>query len=149
VAQKVLVQLVDDLDGTATDDIETVAFSLDGVNYEIDLGDFNSERLREALGVYISAARRTGGRQRRGTGVKALAAVVEAPVVKAAPAADREQTKAIRAWAQNQGYEVSARGRIPANIIEEFEEAHAPKATAPAKKKPGRPRKAATPAFSG
>ena len=42
MAQKVQVLLVDDLDGGEAD--ETVAFSLDGVAYEIDLSTNNAAR---------------------------------------------------------------------------------------------------------
>jgi hypothetical protein len=138
VAQKVLVQLVDDLDGSTPADIETVTFSLDGVNYEIDLGPKNARKLRDGLTEFVSEARRVGGRIKRGTAAKTAAA-------KTAPPANREQTKAIREWARNEGHALSTRGRIPAHIVEAFEEAHAPK---PAKKGRGR-KKAATPAFSG
>jgi hypothetical protein len=39
MAQKVTVQMVDDLDGTADDDVSTVSFALDGVSYELDLSE--------------------------------------------------------------------------------------------------------------
>jgi hypothetical protein len=112
MAQKVLVQLVDDLDGTTADDITTVTFGLDGVNYEIDLTNNNATKLRDQLEDFVGAARRIGGRVKRGTslGVK--------------PAANREQSKAIRDWARQNGYELSDRGRIPSNVIEAFETAH-------------------------
>jgi nucleoid-associated protein Lsr2 len=116
VAQKLTVQLVDDLDGTHSDDIGTVTFGLDGVTYEIDLTDANADNLRKALDDYIARARRTGGRIKRGaapTGSRATAG------------AGREQAQAIREWARNNGYEVSDRGRIPANVIDAFEAAHA------------------------
>lgn len=114
MAQKVVVQLVDDLDGTAAEDITTVSFGLDGVTYDIDLTPSNAAKLRNSLGDYVEAARRTGGRVKRGTSPKA-----------AAPAANREQTRAIRDWARQNGFELSDRGRIPSNVIEAFEEAHA------------------------
>jgi hypothetical protein len=115
MAQKVSVQLVDDLDGTAADDITTITFGLDGANYEIDLTAGNAAKLRTQLGDFIDSARRTGGRVKRGT----------SPGVK--PAANREQTRAIRDWARQNGYELSDRGRIPSNVIEAFEAAHAGK----------------------
>src|ERR1700741_4095539 len=66
MAQKVLVQLVDDLDGTTSDSsISTVQFALDGVTYEIDLTDSNDERLRGLFSDYVTSARRTGGRVKR------------------------------------------------------------------------------------
>jgi hypothetical protein len=114
MAQKVTVQLVDDLDGTASDDITTVTFGLDGATYEIDLTANNAAKLRNQLGDFVGAARRTGGRVKRGTTPGA-----------AAPAANREQTRAIRDWARQNGYELSDRGRIPGNVLEAFEQAHA------------------------
>lgn len=108
MAQKVVVELVDDLDGTVSDDINTVRFGLDGVEYEIDLTEENANRLRDELADFITAARRTGGRIRRG-----------APRSGAGtrPTADRERTRAIREWARAHGYELAERGRIPADII--------------------------------
>lgn len=41
MAQKVLVSLVDDLDGSEAE--ETVEFGLDGVSYQIDLSGENAE----------------------------------------------------------------------------------------------------------
>ncbi|SMD27179.1 histone-like nucleoid-structuring protein Lsr2 [Kibdelosporangium aridum] len=114
MAQKVLVQLIDDLDGTTSDDITTVTFGLEGVTYEIDLTEKNAAKLRNQLGDFVDHARRTGGRVKRGTSPKALA-----------PAGNREQTKAIRDWARQNGFELSDRGRIPSNVIEAFEAAHA------------------------
>lgn len=37
---------------------------------------------------------------------------------------DPEQTRAIRQWAFDQGYEISERGRIPADIEEAYNAAH-------------------------
>jgi len=37
--------------------------------------------------------------------------------------ADREQSKAVRAWARQHGYTVSDRGRIPSNITEAYHRA--------------------------
>jgi Lsr2 len=123
MAQRVTVQLVDDLDGTAADDISTVSFALDGVSYEIDLTEANAEKLRSGLEEFVNSARRTGGRVKRGT----------APAKRPGSPASREQTKAIRDWARQNGYELSDRGRIPATVIEAFETAHT------GKKKKGEP----------
>lgn len=143
MAQKVLVQLVDDLDGTSSDDIETVTFALDGVSYEIDLGPDNAAKLRDSVAPYVGSARRVGGRMKRGTATKAAA-------TKSSPPSNREQTKAIREWARQQGHDLSDRGRIPAHIIEAFEEAHSSSKASTAKKRGGgRSKKANAPAFSG
>jgi len=119
MAQKVLVQFVDDLDGSPGDDVSTVSFALDGVSYEIDLNEENASRLRESLADYVDSARRVGGRVRRGT--------APATSVRPADTRSKEQTRAIREWAKKNGYELADRGRIPANVITSFEEAHAKK----------------------
>jgi hypothetical protein len=113
MAQKVLVQLVDDLDGTSSSDISTVTFGLDGVTYEIDLNTENASHLRDHLAEFITAARRTGGRVRRGV------------TPGGGTGRNREQTQAIREWAKKNGHDVSDRGRIPAAVIDAFEAAQA------------------------
>jgi len=135
MAQKVIVEMVDDLDGTASEGISTVSFSLDGADYEIDLNNANAESLRETLAEFIAAARRTGGRVRRNAG--------STKVARSRPAASREQTRAIREWARENGFELADRGRIPANVIEAFDEAQSPKG------KRGKGGKARLPSFSG
>jgi hypothetical protein len=37
---------------------------------------------------------------------------------------DREQTAAIRAWARQNGHQVSERGRISKTVVDAFEAAH-------------------------
>lgn len=49
------MSLIDDLDGQVAN--ETVTFGLDGKSYEIDLSDANASKLRDALAVYVAAAR--------------------------------------------------------------------------------------------
>lgn len=116
MAQKVTVQLVDDLDGTASDDISTVSFGLDGVSYEIDLNEDNATSLRDGLADFVASARRIGGRVKRGT----------APAVgrQTGSGRSKEQTQAIREWAKKNGHTVSERGRISTSIIDAFEAAH-------------------------
>lgn len=63
MAQKVLIQYVDDLDGSEA--VETVTFMLDGSTYEIDLNETHAAELRSALGTYIGAGRKTVARRGR------------------------------------------------------------------------------------
>jgi hypothetical protein len=120
MAQQVTVQLVDDLDGSQSNDISTVTFGLDGATYEIDLTAANADNLRKALEEFATHARRTGGRLKRGT----------ASVSPSGSAtASREQAQAVREWARRNGHEVSNRGRIPASLIEAFEAAQAEAST--------------------
>jgi nucleoid-associated protein Lsr2 len=112
VAQKVTVQLVDDLDGSAAD--ETVEFGLDGVAYQIDLSSANAEKIRELLGDYVSHARRSGARRRAAANaVRGRSAAV-----------DREQNQAIREWARKRGLKVSERGRISAEVLDAYHQAN-------------------------
>ncbi|RZQ61652.1 histone-like nucleoid-structuring protein Lsr2 [Amycolatopsis suaedae] len=111
MAEKVLVSLVDDLDGSDAD--ETIEFGLDGVSYVIDLSAENAEELRDALAQYVEHARRLGGRKR--TGGRAATKSVARP-----PSVDREQNQAIRSWARKNGYQISDRGRIPAEVVEAY-----------------------------
>lgn len=112
MAQKVTVQLVDDVDGTPAD--STVEFALDGVSYTIDLSADNAAQLRDSLASFVASARRTGGRKRT-AGKQGKAA--------APSSADRERNQAIREWARNQGMQVSERGRIPAEVVEAYDNA--------------------------
>jgi hypothetical protein len=109
MAQRVNVVLVDDLDGDEA--AETVSFALDGVDYEIDLKEANAEALRQALGRYIDAGRRVGGRRRKGSKVAAGG--------NAGPSAAD-----IREWARANGWDVPERGRVSAEVREAYAAAH-------------------------
>jgi Lsr2 len=110
MAQRINVVLVDDIDGT--DAAETVAFSLDGVDYEIDLHEQHAEQLREAFSLFIGHGRRTGGRRRSGR--RSSASATAAPSAGEATAAD------IRAWARENGWDVPDRGRVSAEVREAY-----------------------------
>jgi Lsr2 len=114
MAQKTIVQLIDDLDQGAAD--ETVTFALDGANYEIDLSAANAAKFRDSLATYVANARRVnrgGGRpsgsgRRGGRGART----------------DREQLQAIREWGRKNGWTVNSRGRIPADLVEAYNSSH-------------------------
>lgn len=97
MAQKAEIVLIDDLDGSPAQ--ETVTFGLDGRHYEIDLSADNAKQLRSDLKTYVHKARAT------------------------VPPARQRQAAAIRQWAQENGYEVSARGRIRQDILEAYNKA--------------------------
>ena len=111
MAQKVQVILVDDLDGGEAE--ESVSFSLDGVNYEIDLSAANAEALRDAIAPWVGHARKLSGRSGRPG---------------RAPARGRSAAKAdlgdVRSWARENGYQVSDRGRVSAEVMTAYEGAH-------------------------
>lgn len=111
VAQKVEVTLIDDLDGGKAD--ETVAFSLGGTQYVIDLSEKNATAFRSMLAKYIEAARKEKGARLSGRGGQRKVASSSGP-----------DTSEVRTWAREQGYEVSERGRVSKDLIVKFEEAH-------------------------
>ena len=111
MAQKVTVTLVDDLDGGTAED--TVEFGIDGVSYEIDLSASNAEKLRASLADYVSHARKAGGRRKAAAPARRASSGGRASV-------DREQNAAIREWARKNGYNVSDRGRIPAEVLDAY-----------------------------
>ncbi|MCL2315586.1 MAG: Lsr2 family protein [Actinomycetia bacterium] len=105
MAKRVKTILVDDIDGSAAD--ETVTFSLDGVTYEIDLNGEHAAQLRDGFTWWIGHGRRISGRR-------------NARAVKNTGTPLGE----IRAWANANGYTVSDRGRISAEIRNAYSAAH-------------------------
>src|SRR6266516_1921704 len=104
MAQKMTVELQDDLDGGPA--AETVRFGVDGAEYEIDLSKKNAAAFRRKLAPFLDHARKAGRGQRRRP---------------ARTVASRDRSGSIRAWAKQAGIAVSARGRIPASVVEQYQ----------------------------
>jgi hypothetical protein len=104
MAQRVTVELEDDLDGGPAD--QTLRFGLDGTDYEIDLSTSNAATFRQQIAPYLDHARKAGRAPRRRP---------------ARTPSSRERSGDIRAWAKDQGIAVSERGRIPASVVEQYE----------------------------
>jgi hypothetical protein len=113
MAQKVQVLLVDDVDGGEAD--ETVSFALDGVSYEIDVSATNAEAIRDALAPWVGHARRVGGRA-SGRG--------RSGATKSRPSSERTDLSDVRAWARENGFQVSDRGRVSGEVRSAYEAAH-------------------------
>lgn len=113
MARKMVVELVDDLDGTLIEagEGEHITFSVNGVDYEIDLKTKNAREFLKTMDFYIEHATKVGSHKRR-------------PTAKADSARSRSQAREVREWAAANGYEVSTRGRIPADVQEAFDAAH-------------------------
>jgi hypothetical protein len=113
MAQRIVTELTDDTNGKSAD--ETVTFGLDGREYEIDLTSKNAAALRKAFDIYVKSGRRLGGgrRGRASGGASSSASRSKSSV----------DTKAVREWAGKNGYQLSARGRIPGNVIEAYQSA--------------------------
>lgn len=104
MAQSVHIILTDDIDGTEA--AETLRFSLDGTDYEIDLNTEHAGKLRSALDPYRTAARRTS---QRSNGARS-----------SRPTGKNSETPKIRAWAKENGYDISDRARIRQYIIDAY-----------------------------
>ncbi|MFH8252002.1 Lsr2 family protein [Microbacterium sp. B2969] len=114
MAQKVTVELVDDLDGTPIPDGEgsTVTFAFQRKTYEIDLSSENIEKLEAALAPFVSVAR------------VADASPKESRPARTPRTARRQDLVAVRAWAHVNGHDVSERGRLPASVLAAYDAGH-------------------------
>ncbi|MGW4928611.1 histone-like nucleoid-structuring protein Lsr2 [Agromyces sp. NPDC004153] len=104
MAKKTVVSLIDDIDGSEA--VETLAFAFDGTNYEIDLSKSNAKAFRKAIQPYVDAGRKATTRSARRT------------------SSSGTNPRDIRAWAAANGVDVPARGRIPANVQEQYRAAN-------------------------
>jgi hypothetical protein len=111
MAQRLI--LIDDLDESKG--AETITYTVNGQDYEIDLSEENAQRFYDAFGPYIEKSRRVqrqpvptsrrdGRRRSSGSG--------------------RDDIPQIRAWAEANGHEVSGRGRIKKDVIDAYDQAH-------------------------
>lgn len=114
MAQKVETLLIDDLILFQTGGEEehpadeTVEIGLDGKRYRIDLAAHNAAELRDVMDPYIQAASQK------------LPAVNR----QSRTVARRQHSAAIRAWARKHKIPVSERGRIPEEVVQQYEAAH-------------------------
>ncbi|MFE6849078.1 Lsr2 family protein [Streptomyces sp. NPDC057686] len=107
MAHKIVTIFTDDLTGQDSSDASTHTFSVNGLAYEIDLSPDSYDKLLEAMGPFIAAARKTGR-------------TLKAPDRRKKTQANR--TAMVRAWARENGYEVNARGRVPAEINKAYDD---------------------------
>lgn len=101
--------MIDDIDGTKA--VETIRFGLDGVSYEIDLNRKHAGNLRKSLGEFVEHSRKakpTNPPQHRNAKPTNKNAVPRAATV--------------RSWAGANGIAVSARGRVPADVVEKYQQ---------------------------
>lgn len=111
MARQVVVTIVDDIDANKVAE-ESVEFSIDGINYEIDLSAENAQKLRHDISQWSNHARKVVGRGKK-TKISTKSATTGA----------KNQSALIRSWAREQGIPVTERGRIPSSIVEQFHRA--------------------------
>lgn len=106
--QRVEVHLEDDLTGGPAD--ETVRFGLEGMHYELDLSTRHAVELRRQLARFVEHARLVRPQRSRARAARTTAS--------------RERSREIRAWAEQEGFSVAEHGRLPGNVIHEYDLAH-------------------------
>lgn len=106
MSKRVIVELVDDLDGQPIDGEDgggTVQFALQGRHYELDLRAANLAKLEDAVAPFIGVARAS-----------------KTSTSSSSPAPRRRKSTTelaeIREWARSQGIAVSGYGRVPAEV---------------------------------
>lgn len=113
MARRTTVQMIDDVDGSLIKDGqgETVEFAVGGVSYTIDLNHKHANELYDQFAYWIEHAEKVGGRKAR-----------RAPATSAKKS--RQNLQDVRAWAKENGFEVSTRGRISQEIQDAYDAAH-------------------------
>lgn len=106
MARKEVVQYTDDITGEPidSDKVAVVELSYGGKDYVLDLSHESSLKLATVLDPWVTAARKVP----RGTSRKSPSQ------------SDKARNKAIREWAKENGYDVSARGQIAKDVIEAY-----------------------------
>lgn len=102
-------QITDDLTGESLNEDEavTLAFSYGGTSYEIDLSKKNADKLDTFIAPYIDAARK-----------------VRAPKASPSKKSGIEGRPGLRAWAKENGFKVSDRGRVSQEAQDAYDAAH-------------------------
>jgi nucleoid-associated protein Lsr2 len=114
LAQQIHTVLVDDITGKEipVGEGETVHFTYNGTNYQIDLDPKNAAKYHQVMDIYVRHAQKLG---RAGS----------VTTMRRGKKNDEVDNQAVRAWAESNGIEISARGRISATVIEQYREAMA------------------------
>ncbi|MFI5436743.1 Lsr2 family protein [Rhodococcus baikonurensis] len=119
MAEIVIRQLIDDFDGKPIDTGlgHEVTFSYQGADYRIDLRPTNADKIEAAFAPHIKVAEKVSSANKsrpKTSGTNAASGSGRSV----------EQLKAIREWAGKNGFDVSPRGRIKAEVIDAFDAAH-------------------------
>jgi hypothetical protein len=109
MAKTTIVQVSDDLDGSAN--ASEVSFAFEGTEYTIDLSSKNRKNLEKALQPYIEAGAKVSGRGARSSTRAKRSGKSSLDLA------------AVREWARANGHEVSDRGRLPKAVLDAYENA--------------------------
>jgi O-methyltransferase involved in polyketide biosynthesis len=109
VARTYVAVTEDDLTGEVVEqkDAESIEFAVNGKSYTIDLGKKNAAEFHKSFDKYIAVATKVGG---AGTRKPARGS--------------KEDLAAIRGWGKENGFKVSERGRVSAELEDAYRKAH-------------------------
>ena len=114
MAKTTIVQVSDDLDGSAN--AREVRFAFEGTEYAIDLSSKNRKALEKALRPYVEAGTKVSGRR--------SAATRSARPKRSGNSGNSGNSAvdlaAVRAWAKENGHQVSDRGRLPKAVLDAY-----------------------------
>ena len=114
MAKTTIVQVTDDLDGSAN--ASEVRFAFEGTEYAIDLSSKNRKALEKALRPYVEAGTKVSGRR--------SAATRSARPKRSGNSGNSGNSAvdlaAVRAWAKENGHQVSDRGRLPRAVLDAY-----------------------------
>lgn len=113
MARTILV--TDDITPEITENVITRYWVFDGKYFEIDLGEKNFAAFAKAMAPFVKAGRES-------TKVKVMANMIS---TEAASKSGGTDASVIRQWAIDQGDDVPARGKLPQEIIDKYNAAHA------------------------
>ena len=107
--KKVITVTTNDLTGKPiTGKVQELVITVNGESIELDLDSESLGRFYSVADEFIKAGKPAKARESRVSGGDAY----------------KIRNRKIRRWAVSKGYGINARGRIPAWIIEEYDEAH-------------------------
>jgi hypothetical protein len=121
MAKKVV--LIDDVTGDVIDEGlgKTIEFSFDGTHYTIDLSVQSADQFKSDLSKWIKAAAEVEAPRRATTTARRRGAPP------GGSGRSKEELANVREWLNKHGHEVSSRGRIPQNLLDEYDKAHTSK----------------------
>ena len=108
MARQITEVLIDDIDGGNAS--STVQFAYAGKSYEIDLNKRTAKKLDDMIKPWVTAGRRVSAKT--GTARKSTAA------------SDPDYLAKVRAWAKENGFSASARGRIAQQTLDAYKAAN-------------------------
>lgn len=107
IQTKTITEVTDDFDGKPLPEgTQPIRIAYDGKEWDVYLSDDNADKLRRTLAEYTDDAERVYRSTRRSSA--------------SAPRKGSEDLAAIRAWARQNGLEVSDRGRVAQDVKDAY-----------------------------